>query len=692
MRLPRRVWQVAPVLTWVLLTAAASPARAQTDRYEWLESPGSPRVRDWLASEAARTRDVLRPDALSDSLNALLARFPDSPSLQAPIQAGDRTFYFEPSGGEPQPVVYVQDARAALRVLLDANSLSRDGSMLLRRGWPSPDGRYFAYGIMQSGAASQEIRLRDAGSAHDTPDTLRGVVPGNIAWTRDGHGFFYVGWKARAAHTGYGAMGAEQVFYHTAGAPQSQDPLIYDRPDHTDATFQVKISSDGEYAVIESRSGESAENRVAFIDLDNPKRPSVRAPVVRLIDDDAATYEFIDSRGSSFLLRTTQGAPYGRVIALDINAPDVSRWRTIVPETFDPLVTAIVLNNRVVAEHVRSSRPSLEIYSLDGSLRGDIPVPGIGTVDHLASYGDDPALYFRFASPIDPPTTFRYDFEQHTTVVYRRPPASSDDFSPFELTQLYFTSSDGTRVPLLIAARRGILLDGTHSVLLTADGALGRLPPIGFDPLVAAWLQMGGVYAVAGIRGGGEEGRAWHDGGARHRKLSAFADYTAAAQFLIDQRYTHAGGLAVIGRGQGALPAAVLTVQHPELLGATIIEDGLLDMLHFDQYTVGWMWRSEYGPPSSDADRAVIAHYDPIDNARPRAYPATLVTTREWNEWIPAVHGQKLVAALQNAQSGPAPILLRTETRALRDPGPASSRARLRDELTLLTRMMAAPR
>ena len=643
----------------------------------------------FVAPQAVRSQGPRR-DTPSDSIAAVLSRTPDFPALQAPMQGGDRTFFFEPSGSDPQPVVYVEDARAPLRLLLDANSLSTDGSVLLTAGCPSPDGKYFAYGLARPGSAWQEIRVRDAGSAHDLSDTLRGVLTAPVAWTHDGKGFFYVAWKNRGG-ADYALIGPAQVFYHAMGSPQGRDPLIYDRPDRPDLVFRVKVSSDGAYAVIESRSGEALENRLSFIDLDNPKRPSVRAPVVRLIDDEAATYDFIDSRGSSFLLRTTQGAPHGRLIALDINAPDPSRWHTIVRETFDPLVAAIVVANRIVTEHVQSARPSLEIYALDGSPRGEIAAPGSGTINRLAPGGDEPELFFQFTSPLDPPTLYRYNFDQRTTVVYRRPPGAFDA-SGFEATQLFFASTDGTRVPLLIVARRGIVLDGTHPALLTAIGALGTLAPVDFSLLGAAWLQLGGVYAIAGIRGGGEEGRVWHDAGSRREKAKSIADLTAAAQFLIDQRYTRTKSLAVLGRGHGALAVAGLETQHPDLVGAVIVEDGLLDMLHFDLYTVGWMWRSEYGSPNTPTDRPVVSAYDPVSNARPGAYPPTFVTVRDGNDWIVPVHGERFVTALQTAQTGPDPIVLRREAADPHGTAAASQRALARDELLFLQRTVLTSR
>jgi prolyl oligopeptidase len=640
------------------------------DPFRWLEDPGSAEVARWIAAENAVTDTILNRVAGRADIRARVERLWNYAKVRPPFSAGDRTFMPENDGLENQAVLWVRDARNGIpRLLLDGDLFAQDGSVAIAALAPSPDGRYLAYGVSKHGSQWREFRVRDVRTRQDLSDTVRGIAQSSVSWTRDERGFFYV----RTDREGGGGMAGvpatlapsrpQRVFYHRIGQRQSQDQTIFERAEHFDWRYGVVVSEDGQYAVITiaSGAGMGEPSRVYFIDLDNPKRPNVGAPVVRLFDAADAMYEFISSRGSLFYLRTNRAAPRGRVVAVDINAPSESRWQTIVGESYDPLVEAVRVDDRIIAHRLRDAHSVLELYDLGGTARGSIPLPGIGTVGEFTSDANERAAYFAFSSFLIPPLVLRYDFETRTVVRYREPRAATD-LGDYETTQIFFNSKDGARVPIFVTARRGLVRDGSHPTLLVADGGFDRAMTPHFSPAVAAWLEIGGVYAVASVRGGGEYGRAWRVSGAGPQKQNAFDDFAGAAEFLISQRYTRPSALAIAGRGNGGLAVGAVLTQHPELVGAALIDGGLLDLVRFNRFTFGWMWTPEYGSPVDGNQLRTLLAYSPLHNVRNGTrYPATFITTGERDDGIPPLHALKFAAAMQGAQAGSAPILLRVE-------------------------------
>jgi prolyl oligopeptidase len=641
------------------------------DPYRWLEDITSPDVRQWIDAQNAVTRSYLASiegGALRDRIRARLTEVWNYREVEPPLFGGDKLFLIDHPGPDEQPVIYVQDRpKAAVRVLLDANALSADGSVTLATTAPSPDGRYFGYGVSIAGSDWKQLRVRDVRTGKDLGDTIQGVRGSGMSWTHDGRGFFYVRSDfdvgARTANP-LGVDRAPRVFYHRVGQRQSQDQLIYERPDHPDWLFDVAVSDDGQYVVVAATRGREEQNRLFFIDLDRPKRPNVGAPIVTLFDAGDAKYQFLSSRGSLFYLLTTRDAPRGRVVAVDINAPHPSRWTTVVRETYNALVGARRVGDRMIAHRLKDARSTLELYGLDGSSRGEVALPGVGTVGDITIGFDDEEFYFAFSSFLVPPTVFRYVIETRTVSEYRAAKAPVD-LAKYVTSQLFYNGRDGMRIPLFVVARSDVQLSGANPTLLAAFGGFARSMTPAFSPEIVGWLEAGGVYAVANVRGGGEYGRAWHEAATLARKQTSIDDLTAAADFLVAQRYTRPSSLALTGQGAGGIVAAAAVLQRPQLAEAVVIDGGVLDMARFDKFTVGPSWIPEFGTPSDPAQLKQLLTYSPLQNVREGVrYPAFFLTVGENDDRIAPIHSYKFAAALQNAPSVTAPILLRVEPKA----------------------------
>ncbi|HEY4216551.1 MAG TPA: prolyl oligopeptidase family serine peptidase [Gemmatimonadaceae bacterium] len=657
---------VASVSALVLIGAPYSGAQtAPADPYRWLENITSPEVRSWVTAQNAVTESYLSKLPRRAEMHGLANMETRQPQVGAPFGGGERLFFYANTGVENQPALYVQDKPVLPpRVLIDPNAFSHDGLMAIVDEAASPAGKYLAYAVSTQGSAWRVVRVRDVRSGQDLADELHGIKRSPLAWTRDERGFFYVRsdlGRPPVATNPLAPDGRQQVFYHRLGRAQKDDDLVFDDARHPEWQLRADVSEDGQYLVISAGVGAKNQNRLYFIDLDNPGHPNLGAPIVKLFDAGDAVYDFVANAGPIFFIRTTKNAPRARLVAVDINSPDEAHWTTIVRETFDPLIDALRVDDRIVAHRLHDAHSVLELYTLDGNQRGDIALPGVGTVTDLHGRGEYRELYFRYSSFIQRPIAFRYDLDAKTVAMFKDfPPDSS--LSDFETTQLYYTSADGTRIPMFITARRGITLDSNRPALLSAFGAFGASETPRFSPFVAGWLMLGGVYAVANVRGGGEYGRAWHDAATGAHKQVSIDDFIAAAQFLTSQRYTRSSLLGVVGEGAGALLAAASVVQRPELFGAAVLDGGLYDMTRFDRFTVGPSWTPEFGSPDRPADLHALLTYSPLQMLRAGAhYPPTLISDGEHDDVSTPAQSLKFAAALEVINGASAPTLLRLD-------------------------------
>jgi prolyl oligopeptidase len=421
--------------------------------------------------------------------------------------------------------------------------------------------------------------------------------------------------------------------------------------------LRADISDDGQYLVIAARHGFDVQNRLYLFDLDNPKRPNLGAPVVKLFDNPDAVYDFAGNNGPVFYIRTTKNAPRAQLVAVDINTPDENHWTTLIHETYDPLIEIRRIDDRLIAHRLKDAHSVLELYGLNGAARGTIPLPGVGTVTTMVPHSENRELYFAFTSFLQVPGIYRYDLDGRNTVAYKEARPDST-LAQFETAQLFYTSKDGTRVPMFITARRGIKLDGSHPTILSANGAFNRPTTPVYAADAIAWLQLGGIYAVANVRGSGDFGRAWRDSAAGTKKQVSIDDYIAAAEFLVSQRYAHAGSLAAVGRGAGGLLAGAAIIQRPDLFGASVIDAGLLDMARFNRFTDGIRWTPEFGSPDRASDLRALIAYSPVHNVKPDVrYPPTLICVGDHDEVMTPVHSYKLAASMQNASPNSTTLL-----------------------------------
>jgi len=638
------------------------------DPYRWLEHVTSPDVQKWVSAENAVTTQFLASVQARDTVQSLVQRASAYTELSAPIAAAERLFFTSRGDWQNQPALYVQDRPLTPpRVLIDPNAYSPEGLIAIVDQAPSPDGRYLAYTVSVQGGAWRTVHVRDVRTGQDLPDELQGIRNTRLAWTQDSRGFFYVrDDEGRGADTARTLLppGRERVYYHRVGRPQASDAVVYENSEHPAWRYRADLSEDGQYLVIAARNGVAPGNRLYFIDLDNPRRPNLTAPIVRLFDADDARYEFVGSLGAVFFIRTTKDAPRGRLAAVDINMPDENHWTTVVRQTYDPLVQAWRVDNRIVAHRYHDAHSVLELYALDGTPKGNIPLPGIGTVTDLQTHAANRELWFTYTSFLQPPTVFRFDLDTKTVAPFHDPPADST-FSQYETTQTFYASADGTRVPMFVTARRGMKLDGGHPTLLAVNGGFGSAFTPVYSPDVAAWIQLGGVYAVANVRGGGEYGRAWHEAAMGAHRQTAIDDFTSAAEFLVSQHYTRPALLAITGRGNGALLAGAAMMERPELFGAALLDAGLLDMARYNLFGDGSLWSAEYGSPDNAAAVPALLAYSPLQHVRRGAhYPPTLLTVGDHDGVFTPAHEYKFAAALQNAVGSSPPVLLAVQSDA----------------------------
>jgi prolyl oligopeptidase len=644
---------------------------AVADPYRWLEDDNSAETKAWVEAQNKVTFDYLKKIPQRDAIRKRLKQLWNFERYSVPFKEGGRYFFSRNDGLQNQSVFYTLPALDAKpRVLLDPNKLSHDGTVALAGMAVSRDGNFLAYGISVAGSDWEEWKVRDVRSGHDTADDLQWVKSSGASWLKDGSGFFYSRYDAPTAAAKMTAANYfQKLYFHRLGTPQSADRLIYHRDDHKDWGFSGDVTDDGHYLIISIWQGTDRKNRVFYQDLTQPD-----AKVVELLNEFDAQYQFIDNDGPVFWFRTDLAAPRGRVIAIDITQPERASWREIIPQAAETLTGASALNNSFVCSYLKDAHSQVKIFSLAGNFLREIELPGIGTAGGFGGKRADTETFFSFTGFTVPTTIYRCDLAAGTSSVFRAPKV---DFKPadYETKQIFYASKDGTRVPMFIMHKKGLPLDGGNPTLLYGYGGFDISITPAFSVANLVWMEMGGVYAVANIRGGGEYGEEWHQAGMKLKKQNVFDDFIAAGEWLIANGYTSSKKLAISGASNGGLLIGACETQRPDLFAACLPQVGVMDMLRFNQFTVGWAWTSDYGSPdNADEFRALFA-YSPLHNIRPGVkYPATLVLTGDHDDRVVPAHSFKFAATMQAAQAGDAPVLIRIETRAGHGAGKPTSK------------------
>jgi prolyl oligopeptidase len=635
-----------------------------SDPYRWMEDVDSAELKTWIDAENELTQRYLAQIPLRPTIERRLMELINFERYTPPARRGTRYFYSHNSGLQNQNVLYWQEGLdGEPKVLLDPNTFSEDGTVAVSGISITDDGLLAAYSITDAGSDWLKWHVRNVTTGEDLPDIVEWSKFSGASWLKDGSGFFYQGYDAPEAEALKAANYFHKVMFHKLGTPQSEDKLIFDRPDDKELNLGAHVTDDGRYLVLHQSKGTSPNNELAVKDLQDPD-----APILRLIDTADATYAPINNGGNDgtlFWLLTTLDAPNGKVISIDLNNPGREHWKTVIPESMNKLSDISIIDNTFIANYLADAQSRVELRRLDGSLIEQLHLPAIGTAYGFGGLREDTETFYQFSNFTTPGTTYRLDMKTRTSTIYRQPKLLFDP-ELYETKQAFATSKDGTRVPMFISYKKGLVLDGTAPTLLYAYGGFNISLMPEFSPSHVMWMEMGGVYAQASLRGGGEYGEAWHEAGTRVRKQNVFDDFFSLAEWLITNQYTSPQKLAISGGSNGGLLVAACELQRPDLFGAVVAQVGVMDMLRFDQFTIGWAWKEEYGSPSEDADEfAALYKYSPLHNILAGvSYPATLITTADHDDRVYPAHSFKYTAALQAAQSGPNPILIRVETRA----------------------------
>jgi prolyl oligopeptidase len=634
---------------------------AVPDPYRWLEDDNSAETAAWVAAQNRVTFAYLEQVPARPRLRERLQQLWNYERYSPPFQEGGRYFFTRNDGLQNQSVLYtMKSLEAEPKVLLDPNQLSPDGTIALTGYYASHDGQRLAYSLSTAGSDWQEFRVLDIESGQPQPDVLKWVKSSGAAWTRDGQGFFYSRYdEPPPGEDRKGVNYFHKLYYHRLGTPQSQDQLIYHRPDQREWGFAGGVTDDGRYLVIHVWQGTDTRNRFFYQDLQ-----AANSQVIELLNDFDADYSFIDNVGTIFYFRNDLGAPRGRILAIDLANPARAQWREIVPQTADRLLGASLIHNQLVVEYLKDARSEIKIYSLEGQPVRTVELPGLGTAGGFAGKRADTETFYSFASFTAPPTIYRYDLRTGQSTVFRQPRV---EFNPadFETRQVFFQSRDGTPVPMFITHKKGLRLHGRNPTYLYGYGGFDISLTPSFSVANLVWMELGGVYAMPNLRGGGEYGEDWHKAGMKDRKQNVFDDFIAAAEWLVANRYTRPDRLAIGGGSNGGLLVGACMTQRPELFRAALPAVGVMDMLRFHKFTRGWAWTSEYGSPDDRADFPALHAYSPYHNLRPGvAYPATLVTTADHDDRVVPAHSFKFAARLQECHTGTAPVLIRVETKA----------------------------
>ena len=633
------------------------------DPYRWLEDLDSRQTRDWVEAQNRVTTAYLGAIPERQAIRKRLTELWNYERYSVPAQLGGRYFFTRNNGLQNQGVLYRVDTLAGEpHLVLDPNTLSQDGTIAVT-GWNiSENGKLLAYGLSSGGSDWQEWRVRDVETGRDLPDTLKWVKFSEAAWTHDHQGFFYSRYdEPREGRPLEEANFYQKLYYHRLGTPQSADELVYQRPDKKEMGFIAKVTQDGRYLVIHAWKGTETENGIFYKDLAQPG-----SRVVELLGGFDAAYTFIANAGPVFWFHTDLAAPRGRVVAIDLRDPAREKWRELIPQGADTLQGATCLNDSFVALYLKDAHAQVRQFDLAGKPLREVELPGLGSAEGFSGRCKDRETFFSFSSFTAPGTIYRYDLETGKTAVFRRPEVKGFDSSQFETRQVFYPSKDGTRVPMFITYKKGLKLDGSNPTYLYGYGGFGASVLPAFSPTHVVWMEHGGVYAVANLRGGGEYGEDWHQAGSKLKKQNVFDDFIAASEWLIGNGYTSRQKLAIAGYSNGGLLTAACMVQRPDLYGAVIVGVGVLDMLRFHKFTIGWGWISDYGSPDDPEEFKVLYAYSPYHNLKPgTAYPPTLITTADHDDRVVPSHSFKFAAALQRANDGgPNPTLIRIETRA----------------------------
>ncbi len=640
------------------------------DPYRWLEDPDSEETRSWVTAQNELTFRYLETIPDREKIKQRLTELWDYEKYSTPFERGGKYFYYKNDGLQNQSVLYITDSPGDPgRVLLDPNKFSEDGTTSLAGLTISDDGNLMAYGISVGGSDWRQWKFVDIKAGKELNDVLNHIKFSGVSWTSDGKGVYYSRYpepneKTKLEDTVYN----QKLYYHELGTNQSEDKLVYERPDDKKMGIGGFVTEDGNWLLIFLRSGTARTNQVYFKDLRNED-----SEILPLVDKFENRYSYVGNVGSNFYFLTDKDAPLNRVVSVSLY--DASRsWRVVIPESEETLRGSSLINNQFVANYLKDAYTQIRIFDLMGKFVRTVELPGIGTAGGFDGKRHDRETFYSFSSYNMPPTIYRYDMVTGKSSLFR---SAKVDFDPdgYEVKQVFYPSKDGTMIPMFIVHKKGIELDGNNPTLLYGYGGFNISMTPGFSVSRLMWMEMGGVFAVANLRGGGEYGEEWHKAGTKLAKQNVFDDFIAAGEWLIANNYTNSRRLAIQGGSNGGLLVGAVLNQRPDLFGAALPAVGVMDMLRYHKFTIGWAWSSDYGSAENEDEFKALYAYSPIHNIKKGGkYPAVLITTADHDDRVVPAHSYKYAATLQEGQGGDAPVLIRIETKAGHGAGKPTSK------------------
>ena len=638
------------------------------DPYRWLEDDNSEETKQWVKKQNELTFSYLRQIPYRDKIKKRFEEIYNYPKYSAPFKGGNYYFFSKNDGLQNQSVLYIQkDLESEAEMFLDPNEFSSDGTVSLSTYSVSNDGKFFAYGTASGGSDWNEYHVMEVEGKNKLEDNLKWIKFSGIAWFKDG--FFYSRYPEPKEGEELSATNENcKVYYHKVGTSQEEDILVYEDPSHPKRFFTAQTTEDEKYLIIFFSEGTS-KNGLLAKDLSNPN--AVFNTVIEKPEDN---YRVIDNLFDKLLVLTDRKAPKYRLVLIDPQNPDEEKWETVIPESEHVLTSVSLIGGKIIANYMQDARNRVYVYDYLGNLESEIELPAIGTVGAFSGKKDNYIAFYTFTSFTYPPTIYMYDATSNQSTLFRQPEIKFD-LNSYETKQVFYKSKDGTTVPMFIVHRKGLVLDGKNPAYLYGYGGFN----VSLNPTFSAsrliFLENGGVFAMANIRGGGEYGKEWHLAGTVLNKQNVFDDFIAAAEYLIKEKYTNPSKLAIAGGSNGGLLVGAVMNQRPDLFKVALPAVGVMDMLRFHKFTIGWAWVVDYGSSDDSVQFNYLYKYSPLHNIKKGVrYPATLVTTADHDDRVVPAHSFKYIATLQEKQKGNNPVLIRIETRAGHGAGKPTSK------------------
>ncbi|HXD85394.1 MAG TPA: prolyl oligopeptidase family serine peptidase [Urbifossiella sp.] len=649
------------------------------DPYRWLEDDvrESKAVEEWVEAENKVTHAFLESIPQREGIKKRITDLWNYEKVSAPSKVGGKYFFYKNDGLQNQSALYVQEKLdGPSRLLLDPNTWSKDGTIALAGTALTDDAKYLAFGKAVAGSDWNTWHVLEVATGKQLDDELKWVKFSGASWSLDDKGFYYSRFPEPKTGAAFQSTNENQkLYYHELGKPQSADRLVYETPEHPKWTIGGGVSEDGKYLIISIGDGTTSRKvRIVYQTLGSPTG-GPGGPPIDLIPNHDNKFNFLGNDGGLFYFQTDYQAPKNQVVAIDTKNPDKKNWKTIVGEAKDTLESTDLTGNQFICSYLQDAKSAVKVFDMAGAQVREVKLPGIGTATGFGGKRTDTETFYTFVSFTTPPTVYRYELATGTSTFLHQ---SKVKFDPkqYEVKQVFFKSKDGTRVPMFVAHKIGIKLDGANPTLLYGYGGFDISLTPGFSISRLQWMEMGGVFAVANLRGGGEYGDAWHRAGTKLHKQNVFDDFIAAAEYLIAEKYTNSQKIAIQGGSNGGLLVGACMTQRPELYGACLPAVGVMDMLRFQKFTAGRYWVDDYGSSDNKEEFEALIKYSPYHNLRPGVrYPATLITTADHDDRVVPGHSFKFAARLQEDQAGPAPVLIRIETKAGHGAGKPTSKA-----------------